>query len=271
MNSELVSVIIPTYNSQQTISTCLKSIQKQTYGSIEIIVVDGGSTDSTVEICNRYGVTVLETNLGMAAARKRGAKHASGTWLFHVDSDMELSDRVIEECVRQARDYDALIIPEINVGTTYWAQCTDIGKRVSRHNQIGNVRFFPRELYMSVGGHNSDLLNREDRELHEIVKQEGASIGHTTETIIHHLNGMGLRDILSKRMRYVQSLKEFEERSRVSEAQFDREKSVDVLDVLFIELFNRPKKIPGFLLITAINFIILRMVLFYNRVRRQFI
>jgi len=261
MDRPLVSVIVPTYNNQQTIAVCLESIRQQTYDSVEIIIVDGGSTDWTIEICNRYAVTVLETELGMAAARRRGAEQATGTWLFHIDSDMELSARVIEDCVAATRQYDALIVPEVNTGTTYWARCTDIGKHISRRNRVGNVRFLPRELYFEIGGHNPDLLNREDRELHELVKQNGASIGHTTETISHHLDGMRLQDILRKRLRYIQSLKGFEEKSRISE-----EKEVDVVSVLMIEFKTRPKLAPGFLLLTGITSIISRALLLHYQI-----
>lgn len=270
MNQPLVSVIIPTYNNQQTIAVCLESIRQQTYDPIEIIVVDGGSTDRTIEICNRYAVTVIETDLGMAAARQRGAEQASGSWLFHIDSDMELSTKVIEDCIKATQKYDALVVPEINTGTTYWAQCTDLGKHVSRHNRVGNVRFLSRELYFEIGGHNPDLLNREDRELHELVKRSGASIGHTTETITHHLDGMGLQDILRKRLRYIQSLKGFDGRSRISEDQFDREKDIDIIGVLMIEFKTRPKLLPGFLLLTGITSVISRVLPLYYRITYKF-
>jgi len=209
---------------------------------------------------------VLETNLGRAAARHRGAEEATGTWIFHVDSDMELSTQVVEDCITATQRHDALIIPEVNTGTTYWASCTDIGKHISRHNRVGNIRFLSRELYFEIGSHNPHLLNREDRELHELVKQNGASIGHTSETIAHHLDGMGLQHILRKHLRYIQSLKGFENKSRISEDQFDREKEIDIISVLMKELKTRPKLVPGFLLITAINFIISRTLLIYYRI-----
>lgn len=266
MNQPLVSVIIPTYNNQQTIAVCLESIRQQTYDPLEVIVVDGGSTDRTVEICNRYAEIVLETDLGMAAARHRGAEEATGTWLFHVDSDMELSSKVIEDCVATTQQNDALIIPEVNTGTTYWARCTDIGKHISRHNRVGNIRFLSRKMYFDIGGHNPDLLNREDRELHELVKQNGASVGHTSEIITHHLDGMGLQDILRKRLRYIQSLKGFEDKSRISEDQFDRGKEVDIASVLMNEFETRPKLVPGFLLITVFTSIMSRMSQLYHRI-----
>jgi len=59
-----VSVVIPTYNSANTIGTCLESIENQTYEDIEIIVVDNFSTDETAEIAKEYGVLV--ENAGVA-------------------------------------------------------------------------------------------------------------------------------------------------------------------------------------------------------------
>ena len=51
---KLISVIVPVYNSEKTINRCIKSILNQTYGNIEIIVVDDGSIDKSVLICNEY-------------------------------------------------------------------------------------------------------------------------------------------------------------------------------------------------------------------------
>ena len=56
----MVSVVIPTYNSERTLEKCLKSIVDQTYKNIEIIIVDKFSEDKTVEIAKSYGARIIQ-------------------------------------------------------------------------------------------------------------------------------------------------------------------------------------------------------------------
>ena len=114
--NELVSVIIPTRNSADTIEMCLKSIKNQTYPNIEIIVVDNYSKDETADIAGKYA-QVLQKDSERNAARNYGARNAKGDYLVHIDSDMELTSTVIEECVLKASEgIGAIIIPVISVG-----------------------------------------------------------------------------------------------------------------------------------------------------------
>lgn len=245
-----MSIIIPTYNNQDTIAICLQSIQDQSYDNIEVIVVDGGSSDSTADISEQYNVTLLETSLGRSAARVRGAEVSSGEYLFHIDSDMELTPDVVKECVREMNRYDALIVPERNVGESYWAQCTDVGKYLSRTNQIGNLRFLQRQLYFEIGGHNSNLIAKEDEELHELVRRRGTNIGHTTNLIRHHLGKDGLLDILSRRWSYIRSLSTFKDDSRVSEFSKNRNAGKSTCRPIYDQLQERPKLVFGYLLMS---------------------
>ena len=82
-----ISVIIPTYNEESVILDCLRSLASQSLKDFEIIVVDDGSTDTTVE--KLEDVMVLHQNhLGAGAARNLGAKQAKGDILVFVDADM---------------------------------------------------------------------------------------------------------------------------------------------------------------------------------------
>jgi glycosyltransferase involved in cell wall biosynthesis len=98
----LVSVIIPVYNSRDYIEKCISSVINQTYPNKEIIVVDDGSIDETVEICNRYRswITIIQQkNSGRGAARNTGCKYAKGEYIAFLDHDDLLLQGSIEERV----------------------------------------------------------------------------------------------------------------------------------------------------------------------------
>lgn len=68
-HNPLVSVIIPTKNSKKIIETCLRSISRQTYPNIEVIVVDNYSSDGTIEIADKLGAKVFQLKAERAGAK----------------------------------------------------------------------------------------------------------------------------------------------------------------------------------------------------------
>jgi glycosyltransferase involved in cell wall biosynthesis len=89
----LISIIVPVYNTQNYLSRCIKSLLNQTYRQIEIILIDDGSTDSSLEICHQLASTdsrlivYHQSNKGVSAARNQGLLIASGDFVMFVDSD----------------------------------------------------------------------------------------------------------------------------------------------------------------------------------------
>jgi glycosyltransferase involved in cell wall biosynthesis len=120
---ELVSVIIPTFNSQQFISEAIDSVIAQQYPSIEIIVVDDGSTDNTVAVARqklqgdvqRHQILELGANKGPSAARNAGLRAANGSWVQFLDSDDVLMPRKfrrqMEICATAPPDVAAVYSP----------------------------------------------------------------------------------------------------------------------------------------------------------------
>ena len=100
---DLVSVIIPAYNSEKTIQRCINSVLEQTYDRIEIIVIDDGSLDGTPALCDEMAlsdrrISVVHTvNGGVSRARNKGIDLAAGQYLTFVDSDDYIDSRMIEE------------------------------------------------------------------------------------------------------------------------------------------------------------------------------
>lgn len=84
----LVSIIIPAYNAQATLSECLQACLKQTHSETEVIVIDDGSTDHTPRIAETFPVHyVRQENRGPAAARNHGARIARGETIAYTDAD----------------------------------------------------------------------------------------------------------------------------------------------------------------------------------------
>lgn len=97
----MISVIIPIYNSEKTIQKCLESVYRSECRLFEVIAVDDGSTDSSLEIVRKFPVQIikLERHLSCAVARNRGAQKAKGEILLFVDSDILLEPGTINKVI----------------------------------------------------------------------------------------------------------------------------------------------------------------------------
>lgn len=91
-----ISVIIPIYNKEEYVASCIESLLKQDFDSFEMVVVDDGSTDRSGELCDQMAeqdsrIRVFHTkNSGVTAARRYGVEQAQGKYILFVDSDDEL-------------------------------------------------------------------------------------------------------------------------------------------------------------------------------------
>lgn len=97
------SIIIPVYNRAHTLNRALQSVLKQTYSNLEIICINDGSTDQSLEILKYYAsldkrIVVLEqSHLGVSKARNLGLEWSSGEWILFLDSDDELPLDIVEK------------------------------------------------------------------------------------------------------------------------------------------------------------------------------
>lgn len=113
---ELISVVIPVFNTCEYLEICINSVLQQTYMNLEIILVDDGSDDGSDQLCKAFGdkdhriKVIYQSHLGVVAARKRGVKEASGEFILFVDSDDYIESNMIEEMERVARENRAEII-----------------------------------------------------------------------------------------------------------------------------------------------------------------
>ncbi len=108
----MISVIIPVYNVEKYLDTCITSVVNQTYTNLEIILINDGSTDSSGDICNNWAkidkriIVEHKKNGGLADARNKGLDIASGEYIFFLDSDDWLDLNALEILVSQIENTD---------------------------------------------------------------------------------------------------------------------------------------------------------------------
>lgn len=115
LKKPLVSVIVPVYNIEKYLSTCIESILNQKYSHLEILLIDDGSTDNSGEVCDQYGekdkrIRVFhKKNGGLSDARNFAIERATGEYLSFIDSDDWVSHEMIQEIMRGVLETDAEI------------------------------------------------------------------------------------------------------------------------------------------------------------------
>lgn len=204
----LISIIIPTLNAGYHLKTLLPSIDRQTYRNFEVIVNDDQkTTDDTVEVVKKYSkkfrLKYLNLNYSMAQGRKIGTLSAKGEYMLHLDADMKLAPRVLEQCIKKINDHDALIIPEISYGEGFWAR-VEIFERSMYvgDDTVESARFFKTSVYKSVGGHNEKMVLSEDKDLDLRVRKSGFNVGRISEPIYHNEGNVNILNDLKKKFFY---------------------------------------------------------------------
>jgi len=118
-NVDLVSIVIPCYNGENYIEEAIQSVLSQTYTPYEIIVVNDGSSDSSIEIIKKFKLKLIEQeNKGCAHARNSGLRHSVGKYLVFLDQD----DRLIPEA--------------LDIGVTYFLKHPECGFVYGRNRVI---------------------------------------------------------------------------------------------------------------------------------------
>ena len=109
---EKVTIIVPIYNMEKYLDSCLKSIINQSYKNLEIILIDDGSTDKTKDIIENYKskderiITIYQKNKGAPSARNKGIEIAHGKYIMFFDADDVLVLDAIEQLVKYIDDAD---------------------------------------------------------------------------------------------------------------------------------------------------------------------
>jgi len=194
INSSLVSINIPTLNSERTIAKCLQSVIQQSYKNVEIIVIDSYSNDKTVAIAKRYGAKVIYERK-LPKQRMIGIMESKGEYILLLDSDQELEPTAIEKCIKEVKEhgYDALILSEKSI----YDEKSWISKILAYNMEIvqrdpdvflGTAlpRFFKAALLKKVNIIPEDIGYFDHAFIYHETLKHGAKVGYVNVIVYHH-------------------------------------------------------------------------------------
>ena len=146
---DIVSVIIPVYNSEIFLEESIQSVLSQTYENLEIIAIDDGSNDNSLEILEQFKdqITIIhQENQGLATALNTGIKQMSGKWFKWFSPDDKMCPSAIETLVDSANNFDDNAIIYSN-----WDIIDETGKKLrsfteSNYNNLDSLDFNVRLL-----------------------------------------------------------------------------------------------------------------------------
>ena len=212
----LVSVVVPTFNSERFLERCLRSVREQTYPNVEVIVVDNYSRDKTREIAKKYADRVVLCRAGRSKAKNVGVNLAKGDYVLFIDSDMELSRRVIEECleaVEKDERVGGVVIPERSVGDSFWVRVRDFERSFYAGTEVESARFFKKDLVMKVGGFDEDIVFFEESTLPQKIAALGFNVKVRIKAeILHHEGDFFIWKWLKKKLHYGRSAIDYKEK-----------------------------------------------------------
>lgn len=173
-----LSIIVPVYNAEQHLDKCVNSILNQTEKNIEIILVDDGSKDNSLQICNKFKKkdgrikVIHQNNAGVSVARNHGMNIAKGKYIGFVDSD-DWIEEIMYECLLDEAENKNADIVMCDMTTVY----SDGRKQVDTIRQLSESRIlkksdFSSTLLLEMAGSVCRCIYKNDRHNDKLVKSE---------------------------------------------------------------------------------------------------
>jgi glycosyltransferase involved in cell wall biosynthesis len=207
-----ISVIIPVKNAEDTIAECLRAVFTQSWEPYEVIVVDGHSSDETVERAEKFPAKIIYEDYGTTGgARQVGLENAKGKYVAFTDGDCIPEKNWLENLIK-GFDEDVMGVGGgvKNIGEGIWEKSialimnTYIGSANSVQGRLfeekrfvksisGCNSIYRRQTLMSIGGFNTALSINEDTELNKRLSRMGRLLYVPNATVLHN-QGRGLKD-----------------------------------------------------------------------------
>lgn len=218
---EVVSINIPTYNSEKTLRKCLDAVKSQTYKNVEVIVVDSYSKDRTLDIAKKDGCKIIMCKGGLLEARIAGAKKSKGKYVLLLDSDQILNPTVIERSVEKMKDKDYLWFYERAYNRKKFLPSLYDADRVLVQKYLSEdvvlPRFFKRTLllkaFKKIPREHINVCGAQDHiitayEVRKFSNKEGMVIN-----AVEHIEPYNLIILFKKQYRWGKTTKDFYKRN----------------------------------------------------------
>lgn len=159
------SIILPTFNSASTIRECIDSILSQSFSDFEILIMDGLSSDTTLDVANTYGDTRIrifsQKDSGVYDAMNKGIEEAKGEWLYFLGSDDNLAnnDVLLNVSITIKEKQPDLIYGYIFYKTSGEKYGGEFTRKIilNSHNISHQSIFYKKELFSRLGKYNTDF------------------------------------------------------------------------------------------------------------------
>src|ERR1700694_6235092 len=216
----VVSVVVPTLNASGLIDACLSSIVAQTYPGSELIVVDGHSSDDTVQRALAYTPKVslhgppppMPGTFSAPDQRNDGAARATGEFVYYVDADMVLPPELIDQCVSLMNEEaaDAVIVPERAFGLGFWSSVKAFERSFySGDNLVEAPRFVRLSVWKALGGLDVSVGGNDDWDFHMRLQKRGYRVARVTFEVLHNEGRLSLGRLARKRFVYGRYVRRF--------------------------------------------------------------
>lgn len=194
MSNATVTVIVPSYNVASSVVKCLDSVYAQTYDDLEVIAVNDGSTDNTLQVLRDYRrrheslILIDQSNQGLSAARNTGLNAATGEYIFFLDSDDFLGPEEIELLVEAMEEGLDMTVG----GMTYVDADGNFLRTVCEPARRLNERSYWASVYANPNGNSVEYIVSWGKlyraHLFERARFAPGKI-HEDEFILHHIVG----------------------------------------------------------------------------------
>lgn len=197
MKQEIISIVIPLYNCENTIIDTLRSVLDQTHDAIEIILINDGSTDTSELVIKEFIKDnpkfrfYTQENQGQTKTRNTGAKYATGKYLLFLDADDKIAPDFIEKCCTVLTTHtDVAIVYSLSEffgdKTGSWKLPSFYLKSFLLNNCIPITALIRTKDFKEVGGFDENLSFYEDWELWLKLVKKGGKVYQIPEVLFYY-------------------------------------------------------------------------------------